>query len=188
MKCKFINSYNLSNTNRYLSFIVINPGYITSKRFKKLRIKIRHMFRDISEKHHIRRFFSKRKIPLEKFFGLNLNKIHNTLYMRHHYRMKMRYYYNFRGNYVLTKKGKNSRMGKGKGDFKHWLCRVERGDIMFKVNFLKGLRWRWTFNRKYMQKLRVKFFISFYNNRYSSTAEFGNKGYSFNLLSKYRYN
>ena len=76
-------------------------------------------------------------------------------------------------------------MGKGKGSYKHWLLRVERGDILFKLTGVKEIPARSIYNEKLYIKFRVKFYISFYNYKYNRGG--AGKPNNFMLLNYFRY-
>lgn len=45
-------------------------------------------------------------------------------------------------NIPIYKKSLNSRMGKGKGVLKYWICRIKKGQVLFEIsglNYLKSL-------------------------------------------------
>lgn len=58
-------------------------------------------------------------------------------------------------NIPIYKKSLNSRMGKGKGPLKHWICRIQKGQILFEIsglNFIKS----WNILNKSKTKLPMK--------------------------------
>ena len=58
-------------------------------------------------------------------------------------------------NIPIYKKSLNSRMGKGKGNLKHWICRIKKGQVLFEIS---GLNFIKSFNilNKSKSKLPIK--------------------------------
>jgi len=58
-------------------------------------------------------------------------------------------------NIPIYKKSLNSRMGKGKGALKYWICRIKKGQILFEIS---GLNFIKSFNilNKSKSKLPIK--------------------------------
>jgi large subunit ribosomal protein L16 len=58
-------------------------------------------------------------------------------------------------NIPIYKKSLNSRMGKGKGNLKYWICRIQKGQILFEIS---GLNFIKSFNilNKSKSKLPIK--------------------------------
>nr|QEM01803.1 50S ribosomal protein L16 [Nephromyces sp. ex Molgula occidentalis] len=60
---------------------------------------------------------------IKKFFNNNLKKL-------------CKIYFRINLNKIKTKKSFDSRMGSGKGDFNNYVCKIQKGDILFELNIL----------------------------------------------------
>ena len=160
-KLIFFENYN--NESKCTFAVAKNNGFIEPK----IYIKLKRIIRKNSKKG---RKASYAKVQKSKFYNL---------------KRKFKKWFFLRPNYIVTKKSKNSRMGKGKGSFKRWIIRVNRGDTLFKIFGTSPYRLSKIINKNFNKKLRVKFKIFVYNNIFFSYS--ASKIGANLIFKKYRY-
>lgn len=97
------------------------------------------------KKGHLKNLNFKTKILKNGNFGLKsldyarlTSKQLETLYISLNKKLQKtgKIYMNLMPNIPITKKGNNSRMGKGKGNIKLWICKIQPGKILFEINYI----------------------------------------------------
>lgn len=71
-------------------------------------------------------------------YGRLTSKQIETMYMSLNKKLQKtgKIYINIIPNIPVTRKGNNSRMGKGKGNIKYWICKIQPGKILFEINYI----------------------------------------------------
>nr|QEM01922.1 50S ribosomal protein L16 [Nephromyces sp. ex Molgula occidentalis] len=91
---------------------------------------------------------------IKKFFNNNLKKI-------------CKIYFRINLNKIKTKKPFDSRMGAGKGEFKNYVSKIKKGDILFElnilpnniiINYIKLLSYKLPLKIRIIYKYNKKFF------------------------------
>lgn len=79
-------------------------------------------------------FFSKKNIFIEMFFFIFLKKIIKFFLKKNNSLNNIFFlWFSLKLNYPISKKSKNSRMGKGKGQFLRWILKFTANSLLLKI-------------------------------------------------------
>lgn len=105
-------------------------------------------------------FFSKKNLLFEMYFFVFFKKITKYFFKKNNALNNVFFLWTIlKLNYPISKKSKNSRMGKGKGQFLRWVLKVAANSLLIKIksnNLIRLNSILSIFKKSHFQKINIK--------------------------------